>query len=281
MDQFKEYIGAILKDVSLNKMARQKLEEEFYDHLNLLKTEYKKDGYTEEQAQLLAMERFGEIEDINKSLKKVNTPYKKWKESFNQKKILKEALQWTAVFFISLIVSMSIKSYAFAQAEVKQCSMQNTLYEGQRLIESKIEYYYSEPKRGDIVIINSELEKGLIKVFLGCTREFVESFYKNQEEENKRIIKRVIGVPGDEINIKDGKVYINGELYKESYVKGETYPNSMEFPITIPDNEYFVMGDNRENSMDSRDIGLISIDKIEGKAVIRLWPLDKFGGIGK
>jgi signal peptidase I len=157
--------------------------------------------------------------------------------------------------------------------------MQDTLYEGQRLIESKIPYYYSEPKRGDIVIINSELEKGAFKVFVANTKELIESFNKNEEEDNKRLIKRVIGVPGDTIDIKDGKVYINGELYEEAYVKGETYPNSMEFPIIIPEKEYFVMGDNRENSMDSRDIGLISIDKIEGKAVIRLWPLDKFGEI--
>lgn len=281
MDKLREYIDTVLKGVPLNKQARLDLEEEFYDHLTSLKKEYLKEGYSEEQSEILAMENFGETQNIKNSLKTVYTPYRKWKETMNQKKILKESLQWTAVFFVSILLSLSIKSYGFAQAEVKQCSMQDTLYEGQRLIESKIPYYYSEPKRGDIIIINSELEKGAFRVFVANTKEFIESFNKNEEEDNKRLIKRVIGVPGDTIDIKDGKVYINGELYEEAYVKGETYPNSMEFPITIPEKEYFVMGDNRENSMDSRDIGLISIDKIEGKAVIRLWPLDKFGEISK
>lgn len=279
MDKFGDYISVILKGIHLSKIRRKELEEEICDHLEMSKKELIKSGYSEEEAELKSIESFGEIEDIKKRFKVVFTPYCRFKDTINQNSFLKESVQWTASIVGALIISLSLRSYVFAATEVKQCSMQSTLYEGQRLIESKIEYYYSEPKRGDIVIINEEPQKGVFNIFIANTKEFAERFYKNEENEKKRLIKRVIGVPGDEIDIKDGKVYLNGQLYKESYIKGETFPKDMRLPIIIPEKEYFVMGDNRENSMDSRDIGLISIDKIEGKAILRLWPLGEAGGI--
>lgn len=279
MDKFRNYISVILKGVHVSKIRGKELEEEICDHLEMLKKELIKEGYSEKQAELEAIERFGEIEDIRNGFKKVFTPYNRLKDIINQKSFLRESLQWIGSIFGALIISLSIRSYVFAAAEVQQCSMQNTLYEGQRLIENKIEYCYSEPKRGDIVIINEQPEKGVFNVFAANTKEFVEKFYNKEENEKSRLIKRVIGVPGDEIDIKDGKVYLNGQVCDESYVKGDTYPKNMKFPIIIPEKEYFVLGDNRENSMDSRDIGLIGVDKIEGKAVLRLWPIDKFGSI--
>jgi len=191
---------------------------------------------------------------------------------------LKQALKLSLSIAAALLISLSIRSYAFAAAEVKQCSMENTLYDGQRLIENKLEYLYSQPKKGDIIIINQKAQSGIINTFIANTKEFIEGFYKKEEGKN-RLIKRVIGVPGDTFDIKEGKVFLNGEALNEPYVKGKTYANGMMFPIIIGDNEYFVMGDNRENSMDSRYLGLISKDKIEGKVEIRLWPFDKAGGI--
>lgn len=279
MEKFRNYISVILKGVHISKIRRKELEEEICDHLEMLKKELIEEGYSEEQAELEAIERFGEIEDIRNGLKKVFTPYNRFKEIINQKSFLRESLQWTGSICGALIISLSIRSYVFAAAEVHQCSMQNTLYEGQRLIENKIQYCYSEPKRGDIVIINEESEKGVFNVFAANTEEFIGKFYNKEENEKNRLIKRIIGVPGDEVDIKDGKVYLNGQVCNEPYVNGDTYPKNMKFPIIIPEKEYFVLGDNRENSMDSRDIGLVSIDKIEGKAVLRLWPIDKFGSI--
>ena len=92
-------------------------------------------------------------------------------------------------------------------------------------------------------------------------------------------IKRVIGIPGDEIDIRDGYVYVNGEKLEEPYVKGKTYKKNLEFPITVQKNHVFVLGDNRENSSDSRyqSLGCIDYSKIKGKATFRFWPLDKFG----
>lgn len=279
MDKFRNYISVILKGVHISKIRRKELEEEICDHLEMLKKELIKEGYSEKDAELEAIKRFGEMEDIRNGFKKVFTPYNRLKEIINQKRFLRESLQWTGSVIGALIISLSIRSYVFAAAEVQQCSMQNTLYEGQRLIESKIGYYYSEPKRGDIVIINEQSEKGVFNVFAENTKEFIQKFYNKEENEKNRLIKRIIGVPGDEIDIKDGKVYINGQVYNEPYVKGDTYPKNMKFPIIITEKQYFVLGDNRENSMDSRDIGLISIDKVEGKAVLRLWPVDKFGSV--
>ena len=277
MDKFGDYISIILKQMHISKIQRSELEEEIRDHLEMIKKELIMEGYSEEQAEVIAVERFGGAEDINKRFKNVFTPYRRFRDVISKKRLLGEFIQLAATFVIVMLASFTIRSYAFAATEVRQCSMQSTLYEGQRLIESKIEYYYSEPQRGDIVIINEENETGVLSTFISNSKEFIDKFCK--KEGKHRLIKRVIGVPGDEIDIKDGKVYINGELYNEPYTEGVTSPKDMEFPIKIPDNEYFVMGDNRENSMDSRDIGLISTDKIEGKAVLRLWPLDKVGGI--
>lgn len=279
MDKFGDYIRLILKGMHVSDIRKKELEEEFRDHLEMTKSELVKAGYSEEQAEAEAIQRFGEAREIKNRFKSVFTPYRILKDIIVEKKVLKESLQWAVAILGAVIVSFSVRSYAFAQTEVKQMSMQNTLFEGQRLIEYKIDYYFSAPKRGDIVIINREAEKGALNTLVANAKDFVDAFYKKGEDDQKRLIKRVIGVPGDTIDLKDGKVYINGKYYAEPYVKGPTYPHRVEFPLKVPENQYFVMGDNRENSMDSRDLGLISIDNIEGKAIFRTWPLDKFGGI--
>lgn len=279
MDRFRDYISLILKGACIGKNRRKELEEEIRDHLEMLKIEYIKDGCSEEQAELKSIEEFGKVEDVDKEFKKVFTPFKRFNDAIENTRLIKECIQWTASILMAIVISLSIKSYAFAATEVKQCSMQSTLFDGQRLIESKMEYYFKEPQRGDIVIINEEPQIGTFNSFVESTKDLVGIFRKNEENEKKRLIKRIIGVPGDTIDIREGKVYINRQLLDEPYAKGATSPKDMKLPITIPEKEYFVLGDNRENSMDSRDIGLISIHKVEGRAVFRLWPLDKVGGI--
>lgn len=94
-----------------------------------------------------------------------------------------------------------------------------------------------------------------------------------------RLVKRVIGIPGDEIDIKDGYVYLNGSILEELYVKGETYSRDKEFPIKVEEDTVFVLGDNREVSKDSRNFGLVKINQIEGKAIFRISPFNRFGFI--
>ncbi|HEX7058163.1 MAG TPA: signal peptidase I, partial [Bacilli bacterium] len=128
--------------------------------------------------------------------------------------------------------------------------------EGQRLIEDKITYRFYGPSRGDIVIVHGP-------------------------ESDRRLVKRIIGLPGDVIDMRDGKLYLNGRELYEPYVKGKTYPNGMKLPYTVPAHKVFVMGDNREVSLDSRspEIGPIDLNSIEGKIIFRIWPLSKFGTI--
>lgn len=280
MDKFENYIGMILKGLSISKAHKKELEEELRDHLTTARNELLEAGYSEEQAASEAIHRFGEVDEIRKKFRRIFTPYKLVKDWIDGNRILRESMQWAFTIIGALFLSILIRSYVFASTEVKQVSMQNTLFDGQRLIESKIGYYFYTPKSGDIVIINREAHKGFVNKFIDNAKEIVEGFYK-EEDGQKRLIKRVVGVPGDVIDIKDGKVYINGECYNESYVKGITLPNGMTFPVKVPENQYFVMGDNRESSLDSRMIGFVDISTIEGKAVLRLWPLDKLGGIYK
>ena len=109
--------------------------------------------------------------------------------------------------------------------------------------------------------------------FLQKLKIFGNSYY-NQEID---YIKRIIAVPGDTLDIKNGKVFINGKQIEESYVKGEKKKKTSDVPIKIDEGMYFVMGDNRPCSRDSRSIGLIEWEKLKGKAVFRYWPFNDVG----
>ncbi|WP_246070717.1 signal peptidase I [Paenibacillus kobensis] len=171
-----------------------------------------------------------------------------------KKKWGKEVREWLTAIAIAVIASMLIQNYAFAQVQVFNISMQNTLVEGQRLFEDKISYHVTSPKRGEIVIVKDRLE-------------------------HRNLVKRVIGLPGETIEFRDGFVYVNGVKLDESYVKGQTWSDDFETPYTIPANHIFVMGDNRERSEDSRTFGAVSDSDIDGRVLFRIWPLNKFGAI--
>ena len=140
---------------------------------------------------------------------------------------------------------------------VKQTSMQDTLNPNDYIIMYRRAYSGDkEPKRGDIVIFKSELQ--------------------DENGKNKLLIKRVIGLPGDKITINDGKVYINDKEYDENYLK-DGYTTGSVNNFKVPKGEYFVMGDNRVVSIDSRysEVGCIEKDAIKGRAVLRLFPFTK------
>lgn len=162
--------------------------------------------------------------------------------------------EWGVPIVIAVIGAALFRTYGFAQIQVFDVSMQNTFFEGHRLIENKLSVRFSQPERGDVVIINDP-------------------------DLPERLIKRVIGLPGETIHITDGEVWIDGVRLDEPYVKGSTYPSTLAMPYQIPDNHVFVMGDNRERSMDSRSMGAIPLTHIEGKTVFRIWPLSHFGGL--
>ena len=197
----------------------------------------------------------------------------------NEKPILKEIGSWIIVIVVALVLSLFIDSTIIAKAEVEQSSMENTLFEGQQLIVNKLSYTFDEPKRGDIIIFLENEEKGnIIDNFIRS----VKNRFSSSDEiaaEQERLVKRVIGVAGDEIDIQDGYVYINGERLEESYVNGITLPGNLKLPITVGEGELFVIGDNREVSRDSRDFGPIDVKQVEGKAVFRVYPFNQIGKV--
>ena len=141
---------------------------------------------------------------------------------------------------------------------VKERSMEPTLYENNYIFLSKQSYKLGEPDRGDIIVFHTNLT--------------------TWEGEEKLLIKRVIGLPGDKITIVDGQVFINEELQEEDYIL-ENYTSGYVEDFEVPEGELFVMGDNREVSLDSRspDIGCVKISDVIGKAFFRLYPFEDIG----
>jgi signal peptidase I len=159
--------------------------------------------------------------------------------------------------------------------------MNNTLHDGQRLIVDELSYDFSKPQRGDIITFYPNETKGTIFNDFNRYVTSIENRIKNADpqDEHERLIKRVIGIEGDVIDIKDGSVYRNGEKLDEPYAVGTTDTNGMQFPVTVGKDELFVLGDNREVSRDSREIGMVKISHVEGKAFFRIYPFGKVGSI--
>lgn len=187
----------------------------------------------------------------------------------------REIFEWVMVIVAALIISMVIKAFIFSTYKVNMVSMENTLFEGHNVIVYKTGYYFNNPKHGDIIVFMHEEGKfkGLFKYLP----------IRNPGEVD--YIKRVIGLPGDQIDIHDGHVYrktpTDSEFKQldEPYTKTPTDAKGMQVPFTVPEGKIFAMGDNRDQSLDSRQIGPIDIDAVIGRAVLRIWPFDKFGGL--
>lgn len=163
----------------------------------------------------------------------------------------------TAVYLLAVVaVTFLFVQFVGQRTHVNGDSMNVTLEDGDNLIVDKLSYRFSEPERYDIIV------------------------FPYQYQEKTYYIKRIIGMPGETVQIIDGVVYIDGEMLDESYGKEVMqYSGVAGDPIELGTDEYFVLGDNRNNSSDSRDpsVGNVKEDQIIGKAFIRIWPLNKFG----
>ncbi|SHJ90815.1 signal peptidase I [Tepidibacter formicigenes] len=171
-------------------------------------------------------------------------------------KLKKEIIEWVKTIAISLVIAFVITQF-IRPTLVKGYSMYPTLEENDYLIINRIPYTTHEPSRGDIVVFKSHLTQ------------------ENGKE--KDLVKRVIAVPGDKIKIISGKVYVNDKEIKEPYINGDYTDGYID--TIVPEGFVFAMGDNRPNSLDSRDprVGMVSEDNIIGRAFIRLYPLNKVG----
>ena len=199
-------------------------------------------------------------------------------KKINGKTIIREALEWSLYLFVSFVIVLFLNSEVYALTEVKQWSMENTLFEGEKLYIDKVSYHFSEPQFGDIVVfLQGEVNEGFNDRIITVLEDIKTKF--QGEPRRNRFIKRVIGVPGDKIDIQDERVYVNDKLLEETYVKGNTISMTVEYPVIAPEGQLFVMGDNRERSNDSRSFGLVDYKSIEGKAIFRFWPINKLGDI--
>ena len=173
------------------------------------------------------------------------------------KNILKEILSTSIYLLVVLCAAYLIITYVGQRTQVSGSSMETTLSDGDNLLVDKITYRFSDPKRFDIIVFPFQYD--------------TDTYY----------IKRIIGMPGETVQIDyDGNIYIDGEILEESYGReGIQNPGRAAEPITLGEDEYFVMGDNRNNSSDSRDpsVGNIHRKDIIGRAWVRIWPFSKFG----
>ena len=195
-------------------------------------------------------------------------------EKDNKNACFREIILWIETVVFAVLISLLIRGFIFETVLVDGSSMENTLCSGDRLILYKLGYHFKAPKTGDIIVL--QVHEGALKYFPFLKNlPFVKKAIPDVDEVD--YIKRVVAVPGDTIEFKDGYVYVNGKKLDEPYVKGVT--NGPYTSIKVGENKVFVLGDNRSNSRDSREIGLIDFDKIRGKAVFRVWPFSEVGSV--
>jgi len=198
------------------------------------------------------------------------------------KSIVREISEWIILIVVAFVIASFVQSELFALTEVNMQSMMDTLEPGDKLIMNKLVYTFNEPRRGDIIIF---LRDEPVNGFFGRASIYISDISKklNKDFRRNRLIKRVIGVPGDTIEIVDNVLYVNGVEQHEPYARIDPYEKivlNRSLPkVTVKEGELFVMGDNRGHSADSRDFGVIKESWVEGKAIFRISPISKFGKI--
>lgn len=209
---------------------------------------------------------------------------------------VKNILEWGYCILIAIVLALVVRNFVGTPTIVKQRSMYPTLKPDQRLILNRLVItFHQDLKRGDIitfeapsvskvsiedadmsnpVAIYDNEPKGLLKRFVYYGLEWGKVTY----------IKRIIALPGEHIEIKDNKVYINSEEYKEPYLDSSVVTTPCDGAFTdliVPEGYVFAMGDNRAQSTDCRSFGCVPISKIEGKVAFRFWPLSTWGNPDK
>ena len=178
----------------------------------------------------------------------------KRKEKEESVSTARELFQWVAAIVAAVLIALAIDNFVIVNAQIPSGSMENTIMTGDRVIGNRFAYSFSDPQRFDIII------------------------FRYPDDERQLFIKRIIGLPGETVEIRDGKIYLNGsdEPLEDVQTKG-TMVGSFG-PYTVPENSYFVMGDNRNDSKDSRywTNTFVTKDEILGKAIFRYWPISEF-----
>lgn len=179
-------------------------------------------------------------------------------EDAPQPKVENPWIEGVKTIALSVILAFGIRTFVAEARWIPSGSMEPTLQIDDRLIVDKISYRFNSPQRGDIVVFNP-------------TDTLKEQKFKDA------FIKRIIGLPGEEVQVKGGRVYVNGQPLRENYIADK--PNYEWGPRTVPPGSYLVLGDNRNNSYDSHYWGFVPRENIIGRAVVRFWPLSRVGDL--
>ena len=195
-----------------------------------------------------------------------------------EKSVMKEVLGWVEVIVIAVALAFFIDNVIIINATIPSGSMEKTIMTHSRVLGTRFAYWGSSPKRGDIVVFRYPIDDALGK--------------------NTHYIKRIIGLPGETVEIKDGAVYIDGEKLEENYINGTWTVENDGFTFQVPESEYLMLGDNRNNSNDARywpseaikaglaankeeamQYAFVPKNKILGKAYFCYWPFSDFGSL--
>jgi signal peptidase I len=168
----------------------------------------------------------------------------------------RQAIEWGILIVGALLIALLIKTFLFQAFYIPSASMEPTLKVHDRVLVNKLSYHLHSVHRGDIVVFKAPPEERTAQI--------------------KDLVKRVIGLPGDTIESRDGHVYIDDRLLSESYLPKGTVTDDLPKQV-VPANSYFMMGDNRTASSDSRVFGPIKRSTIIGRAFVRMWPLTRLG----
>lgn len=181
------------------------------------------------------------------------TPILKRADKKKKKSALREILE---AVVIALVLALFIKAFVLEMFTIPTRSMEHTLDVNDRVVVTKFSYWFNEPKRGEVIVFK----------------------YPGDPTLKTNYVKRLIGLPGEVVEFKDSKLYIDGVWLEEPYL-----PMDLVFedfgPVTVPKNSYFMCGDNRNNSSDSRVWGFVKQELIVGKGQCIYWPLDRLGGL--
>ncbi len=208
---------------------------------------------------------------------------------------VKEILEWVYCIIIAVVLALLFRYYIGTPTIVQQISMEPTLKQNQRLWLNRWGRTTKQlPEKGDIITFEAPTEKALSKAeieengpvaqYTEPTNIFKKFFFYVVEMGKDSYIKRTIALPGEHVEIKEGKVYINGEKLEEPYLASTVVTSPQVEGLedfVVPDNCVFAMGDNREHSSDCRVFGCIPLEKIESKVAIRIWPLNLWGKVDK
>lgn len=167
----------------------------------------------------------------------------------------RSALEWVVLVVVAVVIAVVVRAFVFQAFYIPSESMVPTLQVGDRVLVNKLSYRLHDPRRGDVVVFRAPPAAAAGDV--------------------KDLVKRVVGLPGDRIEGRDGRVYVNGRRIREPYLPSEV--RSRDFgPVAVPPDTYYVLGDNRPFSKDSTFFGPVRRSDIVGRVFVRIWPLTRF-----